>query len=57
MNEVEKKIWLLEKEIKAFGKKLDLLTKTVNSLKADIEVSLSVQKTWMELMADDESDR
>jgi hypothetical protein len=60
MNEVEKKVWLLEKEIKAFGKKIDLLSKAVNSIKADVEVLLSVQKTWMELtrdVVDDESDK
>jgi hypothetical protein len=60
MDEVEKRIWLLEKEIKAFGKKIDLLSKAVNSIKADVEVLLSVQKTWMELtkdVVDDESDK
>jgi hypothetical protein len=60
MDEVEKRIWLLEKEIKAFGKKIDLLSKAVNSMKADVEVLLSVQKTWMELtkdVVDDEPDK
>jgi hypothetical protein len=60
MDEVGKRIWLLEKEIKAFGKKIDLLSKAVNSMKADVEVLLSVQKTWMELtkdVVDDESDK
>jgi uncharacterized protein YoxC len=60
MDEVEKRIWLLEKEIKAFEKKIDLLMKAVNSIKADVEVLLSVQKTWMELtrdVVDDESDK
>ena len=58
MDEVEKRIWLLEKEIKAFEKKIDLLMKAVNSIKGDVEVLLSVQKTWMELtkdVVDDES--
>jgi hypothetical protein len=48
----------LEKEIKAFEKKIDLLMKAVNSIKGDVEVLLSVQKTWMELtkdVVDDES--
>jgi uncharacterized protein YoxC len=60
MDEVEKRIWLLEKEIKAFEKKIDLLMKAVNSIKEDVEVLLSVQKTWMELtrdVVDDESDK
>jgi|694.fasta_scaffold39812_6 hypothetical protein len=52
MDEVEKRIWLLEKEIKAFEKKIDLLMKAVNSIKADVEVLLSVQKTWTELVSD-----
>jgi len=57
MDEVEKRLWLLEKEIKAFGKKIDLLSKAVNSIKADVEVLLSVQKTWKELVADVVEDR
>jgi hypothetical protein len=57
MDEVEKRLWLLEKEIKAFGKKIDLLSKLVTSLKADVEVLLSVQKTWKELVADVVEDR
>lgn len=47
---IEKRLWLLEKEIKAYGKKIDLLTKAVNSIKEDVVVLLSVQKTWEELM-------
>jgi hypothetical protein len=57
MDEVEKRLWLLEKEIKAFEKKIDLLSKLVTSLKADVEVLLSVQKTWKELVADVVEDR
>ena len=56
-DEVEKRLWLLEKEIKAFEKKIDLLSKLVTSLKADVEVLLSVQKTWKELVADVVEDR
>ncbi len=52
MDEIEKRLWLLEKELKAFGKKIDLLTKVVNSIKKDTEVLLSVQKTWKELVTD-----
>lgn len=47
---IEKRLWLLEKEIKAYGKKIDLLVKAVNSIKEDVVVLLSVQKTWEELM-------
>ena len=47
---IEKRLWLLEKEIKAYGKKIDLLMKAVNSIKEDVDVLLSVQKTWEELV-------
>ena len=47
---IEKRLWLLEKEIKAYGKKLDLLMKAVNSIKEDVSVLASVQKTWEELV-------
>lgn len=47
---IEKRLWLLEKEIKAYGKKLDLLMKAVNSIKEDVSVLTSVQKTWEELV-------
>ncbi|MCE2767071.1 MAG: hypothetical protein LW628_09185 [Fimbriimonadaceae bacterium] len=57
MDEIEKRLWLLEKELKAFGKKIDLLTKVVNSIKKDTEVLLSVQKTWKELVTDVVEDR
>jgi hypothetical protein len=57
MDEIEKRLWFLEKELKAFGKKIDLLTKVVNSIKKDTEVLLSVQKTWKELVTDVVEDR
>ena len=57
MDEIEKRLWLLEKELKAFGKKIDLLTKVVNSIKKDTEVLLSVQKTWKELVTNVVEDR
>jgi len=47
---IEKRLWLLEKEIKAYGKKIDLLVKAVNSIKEDVAFSLSVQRTWEELV-------
>jgi hypothetical protein len=47
---IEKRLWLLEKEIKAYGKKIDLLMKAVNSIKEDVSVLASVQKTWEELV-------
>lgn len=47
---IEKRLWLLEKEIKAYGKKLDLLMKAVNSIKEDVVVLVSVQNTWEELV-------
>lgn len=47
---IDKRLWLLEKEIKAYGKKLDLLIKVVNSIKEDVSVLASVQKTWEELV-------
>jgi len=52
MDEVDKRLWLLEKEIKALEKKIDLLVKAVSSVKKDVEVLLSVQKTWKELVVD-----
>jgi hypothetical protein len=54
-DEVEKRLWLLEKEIKAFGKKIDLLNKAVLVIQKDIKVFLSVQKTYGELVSKDES--
>jgi len=47
---IEKRLWLLEKEIKAYGKKIDLLMKAVDSIKEDVVILLSVQKTWEELV-------
>jgi len=52
---VEKRLWLLEKEIKDLGKKVDALAKSTLVLKADIKDFLSVQKTYMELVSNDES--
>jgi hypothetical protein len=53
--EVEKRLWLLEKETKALEKKIDALTRSTLELKADIKDFLSVQKTYMELVSNDES--
>jgi len=52
---VEKRLWLLEKEIKDLGKKVDALAKSTLVLKNDIKDFLSVQKTYMELVSTDES--
>jgi len=52
---VEKRLWLLEKEIKDLGKKVDALAKSTSVLKNDIKDFLSVQKTYMELVSTDES--
>lgn len=52
---VEKRLWLLEKEIKDLGKKVDALAKSTLVLKADIKDFLSVQKTYIELVSTDES--
>jgi hypothetical protein len=52
---VEKRLWLLEKEIKDLGKKVDVLAKSTLVLKNDIKDFLSVQKTYMELVSTDES--
>jgi hypothetical protein len=51
----EKRLWLLEKEIKDLGKKVDALAKSTLVLKADIKDFLSVQKTYMELVSTDDS--
>jgi uncharacterized protein YlxW (UPF0749 family) len=50
---IEKKLWLLDREIKAQGKKLDALLKAVLNLEKDIKDFLSVQKTYEELVADE----
>jgi len=52
---VEKRLWLLEKEIKDLGKKVDALAKSTLVLKADIKDFLSVQKTYMELVNTDDT--
>ena len=52
---LEKRLWLLEKETKALEKKIDVLVKSTLELKADIKDFLSVQKTYMELVSNDES--
>jgi hypothetical protein len=52
---VEKRLWLLEKEIKDLGKKVDALAKSTLLLKADIKDFLSVQKTYMELVSTDDT--
>jgi hypothetical protein len=51
---IEKRLWLLERDIKDLGKKIDALAKSTLDLKIDIRDFLSVQKTWKELV-DDES--
>jgi hypothetical protein len=51
---IEKRLWLLERDIKDLGKKIDALAKSTLDLKIDIRNFLSVQKTWKELV-DDES--
>lgn len=50
---IEKKLWLLDREIKAQGKKLDALLKAVLNLEKDIKDFLSVQKTYEELVIDE----
>lgn len=52
---LEKRLWFLEKETKALEKKIDALTRSTLELKADIKDFLSVQKTYMELVSNDES--
>jgi hypothetical protein len=52
---VEKRLWLLEKEIKDLGKKVDALAKSTLVLKNDIKDFLSVQKTYMELVNTDDT--
>jgi glycine cleavage system aminomethyltransferase T len=55
---IEKKLWLLDREIKNQGKKLDALLKAVLSLEKDIKDFIGVQKTYGELVTnvvDDES--
>lgn len=55
---IEKKLWLLDREIKTQGKKLDALLKAVLSLEKDVKDFISVQKTYGELVTnvvDDES--
>jgi len=52
---VEKRLWLLEKEIKDLGKKVDVLAKSTLVLKNDIKDFLSVQKTYMELVSTDDT--
>lgn len=53
--DLEKRIWLLEREVKSMDKKVDHLTKTITSLQKDIRDFLSVQKTYMELVSVNES--
>jgi hypothetical protein len=55
---IEKKLWLLDREIKTQGKKLDALLKAVLNLEKDVKDFISVQKTYGELVTnvvDDES--
>ena len=47
---IEKRLWLLEREVKDFGKKVDALAKSTLELKNDISNFLSVQRTYTELM-------
>ena len=53
MNDLEKKLWLIDREIKSQGKKLDALLKAVVALEKDIKDFLSVQKTYEELVTDE----
>lgn len=53
MNDLEKKLWLIDREIKSQGKKLDALLKAVIVLEKDIKDFLSVQKTYEELVTDE----
>jgi hypothetical protein len=50
---IEKRLWLLERDIKDLGKKIDALAKSTLDLKIDIRDFLSVQKTWKELVNDE----
>jgi hypothetical protein len=50
---IEKKLWLLDREIKSQGRKLDVLLKAVLNLEKDINDFVSVQKTYKELFADE----
>jgi hypothetical protein len=50
---IEKKLWLLDREIKSQGRKLDVLLKAVLNLEKDINDFVSVQKTYKELVADE----
>ncbi len=53
MNDLEKKLWFIDREIKSQGKKLDALLKAVIALEKDIKDFLSVQKTYEELVSDE----
>jgi hypothetical protein len=52
---LEKRLWLLEREIKDLGKKIDALAKSTLVLKGDIKDFLSIQKTYIELVNADDS--
>jgi hypothetical protein len=50
---IEKKLWLLDREIKSQGRKLDVLLKAVLNLEKNINDFVSVQKTYKELVVDE----
>lgn len=53
MDDLEKKLWFIDREIKSQGRKLDILLKALTALQKDIKDFLSVQKTYEELVADE----
>ena len=50
---IEKKLWLIDREIKAQSKRLDALHKAILNLEKDIKDFISVQKIYKELVADE----
>lgn len=54
MDDLEKKLWLIDREIKSQGRKLDILLKELTTLQKDIKDFLSVEKTYRELVNSDE---
>ena len=55
MDDLEKKLWLIDREIKSQSRKLDILLKGLTALQKDIKDFLSVEKTYRELVNSDES--
>ena len=54
MDDLEKKLWLIDREIKSQSRKLDILLKGLTALQKDIKDFLSVEKTYRELVNSDE---